>query len=61
MTTGQRVLYEKAEELTLEWAGEMRLNRKQGTGSIDSLLIFSSARVATIVEILTDIKKLEER
>lgn len=60
MTTGQRILYEKAEEFTAEWASEIRRNRTEGSGSIEGLLIFSRARVATIIEILEAIEKLGE-
>lgn len=60
MLTGQRILYEAAEKWTLEWAEEMRRNYKNSTGSIDGLLIFSRARVATIMEILEAIAMLDD-
>lgn len=58
ITTGQRILYEAAEKWTLEWAGEMRRNRQDGMRSIDGLMVFSRARVATILEMLEAIEKL---
>ena len=60
MTTGQRFLYEKAEELTLELEEEIRQQRKEKRGSIQGLLIFSRARVSTIIETLEDIQRLEK-
>lgn len=59
MTTGQRYLYEKAEELARDWADEIQRNRVQETGSIGGLIAYSGNRAALIMEVLKDIFYLE--
>lgn len=58
MLTGQSYLYEKAEDLTTEFAQEIRDQRKEGRGSIEGLLIYARARMATVIEVLEAIEKL---
>ena len=54
---GERVLYEKAEKMTVEFAAEIRRCCLQGE-SPNSLLVYSRARVDRIIELLEAIKVL---
>jgi len=49
-----KILYNEAENMTTEWAKEIRTSK-----SIDSLLIFSRARAAAIIQVLEAIEKLK--
>jgi len=49
-----KILYNRAEEMTLDWAKEIRTSN-----SIDSLLIYSRGRSEAIIEVLEAIKKLK--